>query len=92
MCLVQSTRGNHPGTCPYLAVQSVEGNTTRPEGGGLGVWGVKPDAEFLDVIGTIVLGVFLLVIHNHLYYRILKPPATLLGGGGGGGPTGGFVF
>jgi hypothetical protein len=27
----------------------------------------QPDAEFLDVIGTKVLRVFLLAIHSHLY-------------------------
>ncbi len=26
-----------------------------------------PEAELLDIIGTIVLRVFLLVIHSHLY-------------------------
>jgi hypothetical protein len=31
-------------------------------------------AEFLDVIGTQVLRVFLLVIHSHLYYGIPPPP------------------
>jgi hypothetical protein len=31
-----------------------------------------PEAEFLDVIGTKVLRVFLLAIHSHLYKRILS--------------------
>jgi hypothetical protein len=31
------------------------------------------EAEFLDVIGIKVLGVFLLAIHSHLYKRILPP-------------------
>ncbi len=39
----------------------------------------NPEAEFLDVIGTKVLGVFLLAIYSHLYKwislngRILRP-------------------
>jgi hypothetical protein len=32
------------------------------------------EAEFLDVIGTKVLRVFLLAIHSHLYQRIPPPP------------------
>jgi hypothetical protein len=28
----------------------------------------RPEAEFLDVIGTKVFRVFLLAIHSHLYY------------------------
>jgi hypothetical protein len=32
-----------------------------------------PEAEFLDVIGTIVLKVFLLPIHSHLPQWILLP-------------------
>ncbi len=34
----------------------------------------QQEAEFLDVIGTKVLRVFLLAIHSHLYKRILLPP------------------
>jgi hypothetical protein len=34
----------------------------------------KTEAEFLGVIGTKVLRVFLLAIHSHLYKRILPPP------------------
>jgi hypothetical protein len=33
-----------------------------------------PEAEFLDIIGTKVLRVFLLAIHCHLYSRILPSP------------------
>ncbi len=33
-----------------------------------------PKAEFLDVIGTEVLKVFILDIHSHIYKRILPPP------------------
>ncbi len=36
--------------------------------------GIFTKAEFLGVIGTKVLGVFLLAIHSHLYERILLPP------------------
>jgi hypothetical protein len=31
------------------------------------------EAEFLDVIGTKILRVFLHAIHSHLYKRILHP-------------------
>jgi hypothetical protein len=34
----------------------------------------KPKAEFLDVIGTKVLRVFLLVFHSHLFYGLYPPP------------------
>jgi hypothetical protein len=34
----------------------------------------KPEAEFLSVIGTKVLKVFLLAIHSYLYLRIFLPP------------------
>ncbi len=37
---------------------------------------VSPEAEFLDVIGTKFLRVFLLAIHSHLYQRILPPHPT----------------
>ena len=33
------------------------------------------EAEFLDVIGTKVLRVFLLAIHSHLYYTVTRPYA-----------------
>ncbi len=33
----------------------------------------KPQAEFLDIIGTKVLSVFLLAIYSHLYLEILSP-------------------
>jgi hypothetical protein len=36
--------------------------------------GAESEAEFLDVIGTKGLRVFLLAIHSHLYYWILLPP------------------
>jgi hypothetical protein len=38
-----------------------------------------PEAEFLDVIGTKVLGVFFLDIHSHLHLRILLPPMSKSG-------------
>jgi hypothetical protein len=38
-----------------------------------------PEAEFLDVIGTKVLRVFLLDIHSHLHLRILLPPMSKSG-------------
>ncbi len=39
--------------------------------------GHRPEAEFLDVIGTKLLRVFLLAIHSHLYLlRILSPSPT----------------
>ncbi len=31
------------------------------------VYTIKPEAEFLDIIGTKVLRVFLLAIYSHLY-------------------------
>ncbi len=31
------------------------------------LWRLRPEAEFLDVVGTKVLKVFLLAIHSHLY-------------------------
>ncbi len=34
----------------------------------------SPEAEFLGVIGTKVLRVFLLAIHSHLYYVLNPPP------------------
>ncbi len=36
-----------------------------------------PEAEFLDVIGTKVLRVFLLAIHIHLYYGFYPPSHAL---------------
>jgi hypothetical protein len=33
----------------------------------------SPEDEFLNVIGTKVIRVFLLAIHSHLYLRILPP-------------------
>ncbi len=36
---------------------------------------VYPEAEFLEVIGTKVLRVFLLAIHRHLYQRSYSPTA-----------------
>ncbi len=37
-----------------------------------------PEAEFLDVIGTKVLEVFLLAIHSHLYTnRYYSPPSPI---------------
>ncbi len=38
------------------------------------------EAEFLDVIRTKVLRVFLLAIHSHLYKRILLPPSLCKNG------------
>ncbi len=38
---------------------------------------MNPEAEFLDVIGTKVLRVFLLAIHSQLYQLILLPPPHL---------------
>jgi hypothetical protein len=35
---------------------------------------VGPETEFVDVIGTKVLRVFLLAIHGHLSYRFYSPP------------------
>ncbi len=35
------------------------------------------EAEFLDVIGTKVLRVFLLAMHSHLYQWIFLPPPPL---------------
>ncbi len=37
---------------------------------------MKPEAEFLDVIGTKFLRFFLLAIHCHLYLRIYPPPPS----------------
>jgi hypothetical protein len=36
---------------------------------------MEPEAEFLDVIRTKVLRVFLLATNSHLYKRILLPPS-----------------
>ncbi len=41
----------------------------------LGISVQMSEAQFLDVIGTKVLRVFLLAIHSHLYYRIVLPPS-----------------
>jgi hypothetical protein len=38
---------------------------------------VYPEAEIFDVIGTKVLGVFLLAFHGHLYYGFYSPPPSL---------------
>ncbi len=35
---------------------------------------IRPEAEFLDVIGTKVLRVFLLAVHNHLTNGFNPPP------------------
>ncbi len=43
----------------------------------VGICSVNPEAEFLDVIGTKVLRVFLLAIHSQLYQRVLLPPPHL---------------
>jgi hypothetical protein len=43
----------------------------------VGICAVNPEAEFLDVIGTKVLRVFLLTIHSQLYQLILLPPPHL---------------
>jgi hypothetical protein len=37
---------------------------------------IKPEAEFLDVIGTKISRVFLLAFHSHLYKQILLPPSS----------------
>ncbi len=34
----------------------------------------QPEAEFLDVIGTKILRIFLLAIHSHLYYGFYSAP------------------
>ncbi len=36
--------------------------------------GHRPETEFLDVIGTKLLRVFLLAIYSHLYYGFYPPP------------------
>ncbi len=36
--------------------------------------GHRPEAEFVDVIGTKLLRFFLLAIHSHLYYGFYPPP------------------
>jgi hypothetical protein len=43
----------------------------------VGICSVNPEAEFLDVIGTKVFGVFLLAIHSQLYQQILLPSPNL---------------
>ncbi len=40
---------------------------------GLPVYHWGPEAKFLDVIGTKVLGIFLLAIHSHLNYGFYSP-------------------
>jgi hypothetical protein len=39
---------------------------------------MHPEAEFLDVIGTKVLRVFLLAFHSHLYYRFYSWGANVV--------------
>jgi hypothetical protein len=53
---------------------------TVSKGGGLEVygWTLRPDAEFLDVIGTKVWRVFFCAIHSHLYLRIFLWELTRL--------------
>jgi hypothetical protein len=38
------------------------------------IYNLLQEAEFVDVIGTEVFGVFLLAIHIQLYQQILLPP------------------
>jgi hypothetical protein len=48
-------------------------NITHPSTSLFSYHAIIPEAEFLDVIGTKVLKVFLLAIHSHLHKRILLP-------------------
>jgi hypothetical protein len=43
----------------------------------LNIFNKNTEFEFLDLIGTKVLGVFLLAIHSHFFQRIVLPPPPL---------------
>jgi hypothetical protein len=61
-------------TCAVLSVPSLSSCFSRPC--------LPPpplEVELLDIIGTKVLGVFLLAIHSHLYKQFYPPPLSKSG-------------